>query len=76
MSGHSDFGIFQQFVSIFRFYLGVKSVAASASCPSQPWNLEMISMILVSFEMLKILVQRMLCKILNRLLQHHLGVQT
>ena len=45
MSGHSDFGIFNNSwaSSIFTW---VKADTASAACPSQPGNLEMISMIL------------------------------
>ena len=44
MSGHSDLGIFNNFgtSSIFSW---VSEDAASAACPSQPGNLEMISMI-------------------------------
>ena len=59
MTGHSDLGIFQQFVSIFPFYLGVYTPdTASAACPSQPGNLETISMILAAvIETLKILDQ-------------------
>ena len=48
MSGHSDFGIFYIFVSIFHFSLGYKADTASAACQSQPGNLEMISMILAA----------------------------
>ena len=42
MSGHSDFGIFNNLgaSSIFTFE---KTDTASAACPSQPGNLEMIS---------------------------------
>ena len=46
MSGHSDFGNFQQFVSIFHFYLGADT--ASVACPPHPGCLEMISMILAA----------------------------
>ena len=44
MSGHSDLGIFNKLwaSSIFTW---VKADTASAACPSQPGNLEMISMI-------------------------------
>ena len=47
MSGHSALGIFEQFVSIFHFSW-VKADTASAACPSQLGNLEMISMILAA----------------------------
>ena len=44
MSGHSDFGIFNHLraSSIFTWVL---ADTASAACPSQPGNQEMISMI-------------------------------
>ena len=47
MSGHSDLGIFNNFgaSSIFTWE---KADTASAVCPSQPGNLEMISMILAA----------------------------
>ena len=47
MSGHSDFGIFKNLwaSSIFTW---VYADTASAACPSQPGNLEMISMILAA----------------------------
>ena len=47
MSGHSDFGIFSNLgaSSIFTWVL---ADTASAACPSQPGNLEMISMILAA----------------------------
>ena len=47
MSGHSDFGIFNNLwaSSIFTWE---KADTASAACPSQPGNLEMISMILAA----------------------------
>ena len=43
MSGHSDFGIFNNFgaSSIFTWE---KTDAASAACPAHPGNLDMISM--------------------------------
>ena len=43
----SDFGI-QKFVSIFYLCLSISVDTAFAACPSQPGNLEMISMILAA----------------------------
>ena len=47
MSGHSDLGIFNNFgaSSIFTW---VQADTASAACPAQPGNLDMISMILAA----------------------------
>ena len=43
MSGHSDFGIFNNFGASSIFTL-VLADTASAACPAQPGSLEMISM--------------------------------
>ena len=58
MSGHSDLGILKKFVSIFHFHLGISwycvcclSIATRQFWKWYPWSL------LLSFEMLKILVQ-------------------
>ena len=74
MSGHSDFEIFNNFGSILHFFW-VWTDSASAACPAQPSNLEMISFWLLLFEMLKILVQWILPKIQNHLSQYHLELQ-
>ena len=48
MSGHSDYGIFNDFgaFSIFTLVLGD---TASAACPAHPGSLDMISMTLAAF---------------------------
>ena len=43
MSGHSDFGIFNN-LRASSIYTWVKADTASAACPAQPGILEMISM--------------------------------
>ena len=43
MSGHSDFGIFNN-LRASSIVTWVSADTASAACPSQPGNLEMISM--------------------------------
>ena len=43
MSGHSDLGIFNN-LGASSIFPGKKADTASAACPSQPGNLEMISM--------------------------------
>ena len=43
MSGHSDLGIFS-YLGASSIFTWVKTDTASAACPSQPSNLEMISM--------------------------------
>ena len=43
MSGHSDFGIFHNFEAS-SILTWVYADTASAACPAQPGNLEMISM--------------------------------
>ena len=41
---HSDFGIFNNFGASSIFDLGKKADTASAACPAQPGNLDMVSM--------------------------------
>ena len=43
MPGHSDLGIFNN-LGASSIFTGVKADTASAACPAQPGNLEMISM--------------------------------
>ena len=70
MSGHSDFGIFNNLgaPSIFTWVLADTVLRNQAVWRWYPW------LLLLSFVMLMILVPWILRKTLNRLLQYHFGV--
>ena len=76
MSGHSDFGTFNNLWEIFHLHLGIRLILRLllvhrnlAIWRWYPWSL------LLSLEMLKILAQWILTKTLSRLLQYHHGLQ-